>query len=57
LLLEYFLKNGGVLHIWGHSWEIEKFHLWGVLEEALRCIANLPEVLYLTNSHILDQVH
>jgi peptidoglycan-N-acetylglucosamine deacetylase len=57
LLLECILKNGGVLHIWGHSWEIERFHLWGVLEEALRCIANLPAVLYLTNSQILELVH
>jgi hypothetical protein len=56
LLLTSIQKNGGILHIWGHSWEIEKFHLWGLLEEALRRIANLPEVLYLTNSQILDVV-
>jgi peptidoglycan/xylan/chitin deacetylase (PgdA/CDA1 family) len=57
LLLNFILKNGGILHIWGHSWEIEEFQLWGILEEAFRCIANLPEVLYLTNSQILDLVH
>jgi peptidoglycan-N-acetylglucosamine deacetylase len=56
LLLACIQKNGGILHIWGHSWEIEKFHLWGLLDEALRRIANLPEVLYLTNSQILDVV-
>jgi len=54
LLLECILKKGGILHVWGHSWEIEEFRLWGMLEEALRHIANLPEVLYLTNSQILD---
>jgi peptidoglycan-N-acetylglucosamine deacetylase len=54
LILAHILTNGGILHIWGHSWEIEKFHLWGVLEEALRRVANRQEVLYLTNSQILD---
>jgi peptidoglycan-N-acetylglucosamine deacetylase len=54
LLLEHILTNGGILHIWGHSWEIEKFQLWGVLEEALKRIANLQEALYLTNSQILN---
>ena len=56
LLFEHILTNGGILHLWGHSWEIEKLHLWGVLEEALSCIANKQEVLYLTNSQMLDVV-
>jgi hypothetical protein len=57
LLLAHILKNGGILHLWGHSWEIEEFHLWGVLEETLSRIANLQEVLYLANSQVLDLVH
>jgi peptidoglycan/xylan/chitin deacetylase (PgdA/CDA1 family) len=56
LILARILTNGGILHIWGHSWEIEKFHLWRVLEETLKRGANLQEVLYLTNSQILDLV-
>jgi peptidoglycan-N-acetylglucosamine deacetylase len=56
ILMEHILTNEGILHIWGHSWEIEKFHLWGVLEEALRHVANRQGVLYLTNSQILNQV-
>jgi peptidoglycan/xylan/chitin deacetylase (PgdA/CDA1 family) len=54
LVLEYCLKNGGVLHMWGHSWEIEKFHLWNVLEDALKVIANIQGVLYLTNAQLLE---
>jgi peptidoglycan-N-acetylglucosamine deacetylase len=56
-IFEYILANGGILHIWGHSWEIEQFRLWGALEEALRKIANVPEALYLTNSQVVVQVH
>jgi len=29
------IKNtaiGGVFHIWGHSWEIEKYKMWDELE-------------------------
>ncbi|HLG31044.1 MAG TPA: hypothetical protein VI387_12610, partial [Candidatus Brocadiales bacterium] len=25
-----------VLHLWGHSWEIEKYDLWEELEEFLK---------------------
>jgi peptidoglycan-N-acetylglucosamine deacetylase len=56
LIVKHILTNGGILHIWGHSWEIEKYHLWGVLEEALKRVANLQEALYLTNSQILGLV-
>lgn len=55
-LLPHCLKNGGVWHMWGHSWEIEKFQLWSVLEDVLRRISNLQEVLYVTNSDALDAV-
>jgi peptidoglycan/xylan/chitin deacetylase (PgdA/CDA1 family) len=57
LVLEYILINGGVLHIWGHSWEIEQFHLWGALEDALRRIADVQRALCLTNSQVLARAH
>lgn len=28
--------NDGTTEIWGHSWEFDKFNLWGELEEFLR---------------------
>ena len=55
-LLRHCRQHGGVWHLWGHSWEIEKFHLWGVLEDVLRRISNLQHVLYRTNSQVLDTV-
>lgn len=46
--------HGGILHIWGHSWEVDSSDLWDVMEEVFIYIANQPNVLYLTNSQILD---
>ena len=40
LFFYHALKHGGVFHIWGHSWEIEKFDLWNLLENVFRRISN-----------------
>lgn len=48
--------NGGVLHIWGHSWEIEQGGLWQELEEALKRLSDLGPLLSLTNSQVADLV-
>lgn len=56
LILGHILEYGGILHIWGHSWEVEKLGLWGLLEEVLRLIANRRGVLYLTNSQVLHEI-
>ena len=50
----YVLENGGIYHIWGHSWEIEKYGMWEDLEEIFKYISNRKDVFYLTNSQILD---
>lgn len=36
--MKYIKANKGVVHIWGHSWEIEKQDMWGELEELLQWI-------------------
>ena len=56
LFLEHILAHGGLLHIWGHSWEIEERHLWAELEDSLRCIANAREVSYVTNAQTLGLI-
>jgi len=48
--------GGGIWHMWGHSWEIEKFHLWSVLEDVLKRVSSLQEVHYLTNSQASGSV-
>jgi len=56
-LFDYALKNGGVYHLWGHSWEVEKYGMWPDLEAVFKYIANRSECLYLTNSQVLEQVN
>ncbi len=47
------LKNGGVFHLYGHSWEIEKHNLWNKVEEIFGHIANRENIKYLTNSEAI----
>ncbi len=47
------LKNGGVFHIWGHSWEIENNSDWERLEKVFKHISNRNNVSYITNSEIV----
>ncbi len=30
--LDFALKSGGIFHLWGHSWEIEEYQGWKILE-------------------------
>lgn len=43
-------RSGGVLHLWGHSWELDECGLWPLLDEVLARIAHQPNVRYLTNA-------
>jgi hypothetical protein len=56
-LVDYYLakidKDGGCLHIWGHSWEIEEFGLWQKMEIIFRQIGNLSGFQYLSNRNLL----
>ena len=57
LFLEHILAHGGLLHIWGHSWELEERHLWADLEDALRTVAHAPGVSFVTNAQALGLTH
>jgi peptidoglycan/xylan/chitin deacetylase (PgdA/CDA1 family) len=46
-------RRTGVVHIWGHSWELESAGLWPVLERVLDAVAGRPEAAYMTNAEIL----
>jgi len=50
--LSFVLTHGGVLHIWGHSWEIEENCLWKKLEKIISLI-NQSKLLPKTNSEII----
>jgi len=47
-LFDRALARGGVYHLWGHAWEVEKKNEWKKLEELLTYIANRPNVKYVT---------
>ena len=47
--MQHVLKFGGIMHVWGHSWEIEEFGLWDLLIEVLSRIARHPKITYFTN--------
>ncbi|HET6465839.1 MAG TPA: polysaccharide deacetylase family protein [Nitrospiria bacterium] len=49
------IRDGGVWHLWGHSWEIDELNLWGQIEELFDYISNRPGVLYLTNGEVSEQ--
>ncbi|MDO8589667.1 MAG: polysaccharide deacetylase family protein [bacterium] len=44
------LEKGETFHLWGHSWEIEKYGMWEELEKIFQYIGNRKDCVYLTNS-------
>ena len=47
------MNNGGIWHLWGHSWEIEANSDWDKLESLFRLIDDLPrEALKVNNSQL-----
>ena len=52
-LFEEALENGGVWHLYGHSWELEQHGLWGDLKEILDYVAGRENVEYVSNSELL----
>jgi peptidoglycan/xylan/chitin deacetylase (PgdA/CDA1 family) len=42
-------RRGGVFHLWGHSWEIEKYGMWEELEGFLKWASSVPETHFATN--------
>lgn len=52
--LDFVIENGGIWHLWGHSWEVDGNNDWGRLEEVLRQINTLSkEVPKVNNSQLL----
>lgn len=50
----YVNQNGGIWHLWGHSWEIEKNNLWIDLEEVLKHISERENFHCSTNGETLE---
>jgi len=53
ILFDQVLKEGGVWHLYGHSWQIEEMGLWDDLREMLDYVSNRSGVAYVPNRDIL----
>lgn len=47
------LVRGGVFHLWGHSWEIDKYDMWRPLERVVRYISKREDCRYMTNADVI----
>lgn len=52
-MFDHVAQSGGVYHIWGHSWEIDRRNDWERLERVFRHISGHPDVAYLTNGELV----
>jgi len=50
------LTKGDVFHLWGHSWEIEKYGMWEELGIVLQYVANRKDCVYSTNKEVLESM-
>ena len=48
-------KQGGIWHLWGHSWQIEENDWWDKLEELFKYMANKTTFTKITNGEIVTQ--
>lgn len=54
--LDRAMKRGGAWHLWGHSWEIERFGLWAELEQVLALVAETKDrARWLTNGQLFAE--
>jgi len=46
-------RNGGIWHLYGHSWEIDELGLWKDLEKMLEYVSKREGVTYMTNRELI----
>lgn len=56
-LFDISLKRGGVFHLWGHAWEIEKQDGWDTLENFFAYISYRKNVSYLPIGKYVRKFH
>lgn len=45
---------GKTFHLFGHSWEIEKYDMWQDLEKFLKFVSEQKNIIFAVNSDLLD---
>lgn len=43
----------GIWHLWGHSWEIDRYDLWDDLQTLLQRLSQHPRARFVTNSALI----
>lgn len=56
-LLDRAAATGGVWHLWGHSWEIERYGLWDDLDRVLAATRRYPHARRVTNTELVRARH
>jgi len=51
-LFDRVLNEGGVFHLWGHSWEIAQYNQWAALRRVFAYVARRSGVRYIANCAI-----
>jgi peptidoglycan/xylan/chitin deacetylase (PgdA/CDA1 family) len=54
-LFDAVLENGGIWHLYGHSWEVERLGLWENLREILDYVGGRDGVSYVPNCRLVPQ--
>jgi hypothetical protein len=52
-LFDSVLLNGGIWHLYGHSWEIDELGLWEDLEQILDYVGKRKDVMYIPNWELI----
>jgi peptidoglycan/xylan/chitin deacetylase (PgdA/CDA1 family) len=53
-LVDRTCERGGVFHVWGHSWEIDRFNGWSMLDDVLRYAADrVPAAARVANEALV----
>lgn len=53
-LFDLVFREGGIWHLYGHSWQTEEMGLWGDLKEILDYVSGREGILYVTNAEVLN---
>jgi peptidoglycan/xylan/chitin deacetylase (PgdA/CDA1 family) len=50
--LDRICTSGGVLHLWGHSWEVDAFDLWDTLDAVFTVVSERDDVVHVSNGEL-----
>jgi peptidoglycan/xylan/chitin deacetylase (PgdA/CDA1 family) len=55
-LFDRVLAEGGMWHLWGHSWEIDQLKQWGPMAEMLDYVSGRDGVMYMNNGDLANHL-